>query len=128
MKILSTGCDGGLDSGVTGFWLIEWKKAFSIVLLKFAPGSREAYHNHAFNAVTFWLKGTVVEEDISGAKKSWKPGFRPKLTKREKFHRVIAGDNGAWALSFRGPWNPTWREYRDQRYRTLSSGRLEVAA
>ena len=40
--------DGGKDSGVTGYWLIEWKRGFSIVLLRFSKGSREAYHSHGY--------------------------------------------------------------------------------
>jgi quercetin dioxygenase-like cupin family protein len=53
--------DGGKESGVTGYFLIEWKPLFSIGLLHFKRGSREAFHSHAFNAVTFWLKGEVTE-------------------------------------------------------------------
>lgn len=52
MKILSKSYDGGPDSGVDGYWLIEIKSWFSIVLLHFNPGTREAFHNHAFNALT----------------------------------------------------------------------------
>ena len=57
MKILSKGHDGGPNSGVTGFWIIELKWLFSIVILRFNRGTREAYHTHAFNAWTWWLKG-----------------------------------------------------------------------
>jgi hypothetical protein len=35
---------------VWGWWLVELQRAFSAVLLKFADGSREVYHSHAFNS------------------------------------------------------------------------------
>lgn len=124
MKFLSSSYDGGPDSGVAGFWLVECKPVGSIVLLRFSPGSREAYHSHAFNAVTWWLKGAVVEEDLSGEKRSWKPSLRPKYTRRSKFHRVIAGETGAWALSFRGPWWATWHEFKHGKSTTLGHGRV----
>lgn len=131
VKLFKRGYDGGPDSGVTGYWLIEWKRAFSIVLLHFSPGSREAYHSHAFNAITLWFKGTVREEDVfaklfpGSEPKTWKPG-QIKLTGRSKFHRVIAGDKGAWALSIRGPWQKNWQEYKNDRLINLTSGRVEV--
>ena len=53
--------DGGKDSGVTGYFLIEWKWLFSIAILKFEEGSREAYHSHAFNAYTWWISGKVMK-------------------------------------------------------------------
>jgi hypothetical protein len=54
-KFFYTKPDGGKDSGVTGYFLIEWKPIFSIGILHFKEGTREAYHNHAFNALTWWL-------------------------------------------------------------------------
>ena len=126
MKLFKKSYDGGPDSGVTGYWLIEWKKGFSIVLLNFSPGSRKAYHSHAFNAITFWLKGEVIEEDIDHSRVSWSPSPRLKYTPREKFHKVIAGKKGAWALSFRGPWSDYWQEARDMELVTLTDGRVEV--
>lgn len=39
MKLFSKSHDGGKDSGVTGYWLIESKSLFSIVLLRFSEGS-----------------------------------------------------------------------------------------
>lgn len=104
--------DGGKESGVTGYFLIEWKKVLSIGILHFKEGSREAYHNHAFDAITWWLWGSVVEEIYpSGCRKSFKPSFAPKVTRRNCFHKVIAHE-GSYALTFRGPWSDTWLEYR----------------
>lgn len=127
VKLFKRGYDGGPDSGVTGYWLIEWKRGFSIVLLHFSPGSREAYHSHAFNAVTWWLRGSVLEEDLDGRWKHWRPSHQPKFTPRDKFHRVHGEeDTGAWALSIRGPWAKNWQEYKNDHLINLTSGRVEV--
>lgn len=118
--------DGGKDSGVTGYWLIEWKKGFSIVLLHFSPGSREAFHSHAFNAITLWLKGVVVEDYPHEPSRSWLP-LSFKYTPRNLMHRIIAGNTGAWALSVRGPWSDTWEEIKGGERYTLTHGRVRVA-
>jgi diphthamide synthase (EF-2-diphthine--ammonia ligase) len=60
-RLFSVRSDGGKDSGVTAYFLIEWKPVISIGLLHFKPGTREAYHSHAFNALTWWLQGSVTE-------------------------------------------------------------------
>lgn len=97
------------DSGVTSYSLIEWKERFSIVLLHFSPGSRDAFHNHAFDAYTWWLKGPVIEEfstdGIATVFKVLFPSWRPKYTPKSTLHRIVAGPEGAWALSIRGPWS-----------------------
>jgi len=111
-RFLYKKCDGGKESGVTGYFLIEWKMVCSIGILHFKEGSREAYHNHAFNAVTWWLMGDVVEEHHpSGDHKYFKQSFIPKITNRNCFHKVIARKE-SYALTFRGPWLDTWLEYR----------------
>lgn len=120
--------DGGKESGVTGYFLIEWKKVFSIGILHFKKGSRESYHSHAFNAITWWLTGSVTEETYlefshRRPEKDFKPSFKPKLTKRNKIHKVISHAD-TYALTFRGPWNDTWNEFNDQKGKiTLTHGR-----
>jgi hypothetical protein len=114
--------DGGKDSGVTGYFLIEWKALFSVGFLRFKTGSREAYHNHAFNAVTFWIAGDVIEKCINGETKSFKPSLKPKFTKRSKFHKVIA-IRETWAITFRGPWVDYWNEFKNGNLVTLTHGR-----
>lgn len=126
MKFFKKSYDGGKDSGVTGYWLIEWKGLFSIVLLRFSEGSREAFHSHAFNALTWWLKGAVVEQFQDGAEsKLWGPSLIPKYTKRDNFHKVYAL-KVSWALSFRGPWSKTWKEEKNGEVYTLSNGRVRI--
>lgn len=125
-KICRVSHDGGKDSGVTGYWLIEWKPVFSIVLLKFNKGTRDAFHEHAFNAWTFWLKGKVREEFQNGAVPMiWTPSFKPKYTPRENFHRINALET-SWALCFRGPWKKTWKEEKKGEMYTLTHGREVV--
>lgn len=127
MKIFYKGSDGGPDSGVTGYWLIEWKSVFSVVLLHFSPGSREAFHSHAFNAWTWWLRGDVGEQLLDEAEiKAWWPSLKPKRTLRDCFHRVIAGPQGAWAISFRGPWASRWWEHKAGETYQLQQGRKRV--
>ncbi len=127
MKLFSKGPDGGKNSTVQGFWLIEIKSLFSIVLLKFNPGSRENFHSHAFNAFTFWISGEVDEYLIDGSVLRWKPSLKPKYTPRSNFHKIWALQT-SYALSFRGPWQNTWLEYRPTRqsYVRLTHGRKVV--
>ena len=126
MRVFYSGPDGGKDSGVTGYWLIEWKRAFSIVLLRFKPGSREAFHSHAFNAWTWWLRGDVQEQHLEGGLVPWGPSWKPKRTLKSCFHRVIAGPKGAWALSFRGPWEATWLHHENGETYRLTNGRKRI--
>ena len=126
MKFFKKSYDGGPDSGVTGYWLVEIKPLFSIVLLKFNKGTRDAYHSHAFDAVTLWLKGSVLEHDVYFPDKpdTWKAGDL-KFTPRNKIHMVEALTD-TWALSFRGPWRDFWYEYKDGKIIELTHGRKVV--
>lgn len=136
MKLFRKSYDGGGDSGVTGYWLIECKSLFSIVLLHFGPGSREAFHSHAFNALTWWLKGDVREEFFDKTDpfwnkgeithKDWSPSWKPKWTPKNCFHKIIAGAKGAWALSIRGPWDATWFESKNGETYELGHGRVRI--
>jgi len=121
-RIFYTKPDGGKNSGVTGYFLIEWKPVFSIGILHFKKGSREAYHSHAFNAVTFWLHGSVTEEKIDGTNKNFKGSIRPKHTARTNCHKVIAHKD-TYALTFRGPWLDYWYEIVNGCQINLTHGR-----
>ena len=123
MKILNKSPDGGKESGVTAYMLIEWKGLFSIGLLHFNAGSREAFHSHAFNALTWWLKGSVTEvHHPSGEEKEFSPSFKVKLTKRDCFHKIIAKES-TWAFTIRGPWKDHWQEFKRNRIINLTHGR-----
>jgi len=120
MKLFFKSKDGGSESNVTGYWLIEWKLVFSIVLLRFDKGSREAYHNHAFNALSWVLKGQIDElivnspRDYDSPTSDWRcyrPSWIPVYTPRERMHKVFGIADKTWVISFRGPWVETWKEW-----------------
>lgn len=124
-KLFCKRFDGGEKSGVTAYFLIEWKAVFSIAILHFKEGSREAYHSHAFNALTWWLKGRVLEKKVSGESKYFKASFIPKFTPRTNCHKVIAKED-TYALTFRGPWLDYWYEIINNRKVILTHGRKIV--
>lgn len=111
MRFLEWAKDGGPDSHVTGFYIVEIKKLFSIVLLRFEEESREAYHSHAFKALTWILKGKFMELSLPLGSKLFAPSLKPKYTPRRKFHKVFSVTGTTWALTFRGPWKDVWYEY-----------------
>jgi hypothetical protein len=101
-------------------------------------GSREAYHSHAFNAVSWVLKGQLTEHPIAWTYypvrqfmelpvNIYRRCFRPVHTPRNMMHKVeSAGDT--WVISFRGPWTKKWMEYlpEEHRFVTLTNGREEL--
>jgi hypothetical protein len=125
MRWFYRGKDGGYESTVWGFWLCEIKSLCSIVLLKFENGTRDAYHSHAFDCVSWVLKGSLHERFRSGGYSKYHfPSLRPIITKRDTFHQVESIGR-TWVLSFRGPWAKQWQEYlpAERRTVTLTSGR-----
>lgn len=128
MRIWEKVKDGGPDSPVIAYVLIEIKSLFSVMVLHFT-GTRENYHSHAFNAVTVWLKGRVKEmmRDKNGVwSREWK-ARNVKFTPRNLLHKIFPYQD-SWALSFRGPWQKYWREYNptEKTYTTLTHGRKIV--
>lgn len=127
MKLLYKGKDGGPESTVTGYWLVEIKGLFSIALLCLEDGSREAYHSHAFNALSWLFSGELREDHVDGREAVYKPSLSPIWTSRDTFHKVTSKGR-SWALTFRGPWLPKWHEFlpNENRFRTLTHGRKEL--
>lgn len=125
MKFFFYGKDGGYESTVWGYWLMEIKKLASIVLLRFENGSREAYHNHAFNCISWVLKGKLVENHLDGKIEVHTAGLKPVITKRDTFHKVVS-EGQTWVISFRGPWSKTWNEVVNGQEMTLTEGRVKV--
>lgn len=119
MRFFENAPDGGSESGVTGFYLIEIKSLFSIVLLRFEPKVRKVFHNHAFNAVTWILRGELEEEriypsvDVFARWRRYRPSIFPKLTSRANVHRVHT-TVPTLTITFRGPWWRYWVEYRPE--------------
>lgn len=125
MKFFSVGKDGGPESSVTGYWLVEIKWLFSIVVLRFDGPSRDAYHDHAFNSVSWLLRGRLIETMLDGRINDYLASFWPIVTLRSCNHKVDS-DGVSWVLSFRGPWRSTWKETRADGEHVLTHGRIEV--
>lgn len=130
MKILWNDKDGGADSRVH-CWGIESKGFGSVLLLLFHEGSREAFHTHAFNSVSWLLRGKL-DECFYGCDyptlthvASW----RRIKTFRYTFHMVAGVAPRSWVLSFRGPWVDTWKEFlpRIKKLITLTHGRKVIS-
>lgn len=128
MRLFQKTKDGGPESPVDAYFLCEFKSLFSIALLKFKEGKREAFHNHAFNACTWLLKGDMIEEESDGETTKYKFSIIPKITTRSKLHRVKALTD-SWCFTIRGPWKKTWKEYDEKTDETtvLTHGRKVVS-
>jgi hypothetical protein len=74
------------------------------VLLCFDEGSREAYHTHAFHAVSWVFKGCLKEVVLGKEDEPiyLRPSIFPVFTARSRFHRVFGVGKKSWAISFRG--------------------------
>lgn len=127
MKFLHYGKDGGPESTVHGFWLVEIKSLFSVALLRFSKGSRDSYHSHAFNCISWVLSGRLKEHLLLGRDRVYEPSLKPVFTYRDTFHRVVS-EATSWVFTIRGPWAETWREYDPNigTFTTLSDGRKIV--
>lgn len=109
MKFLSYGKDGGKDSTVHGFWLVEIKGLFSVALLRFSDGTRDAFHSHAFDALSWVLSGELQEE-VWDASRTYRPSLLPIFTSRSCIHRVRSRGI-SWVFTLRGPWLKEWLEF-----------------
>lgn len=125
MRFLNKTKDGGPESPVDAFFLFEVKPFASIAILRFNKGKREAFHTHAFNALTWYLCGDLVEEKIDGTLTAYKRSLSPKVTKRDNNHRVLANKT-SWCLTIRGSWNDTWTEDTEKQTIMLTHGRKIV--
>jgi hypothetical protein len=96
MKFLARRKDGGGESTVTGYWLVEIKSLFSICLLRFEGKSRNAFHNHAFNCFSWVLKGRLKETHLYGDVAYHHASPVPFVTSRKHFHRVDSATPVTW--------------------------------
>ena len=120
--------DSGLESAVTGYWFIESKKFFSILLLKFEGKSREAFHTHAFNCFSIVLKGKITETMLSGSVRTYSIWDGVFLLIGIHFIKLIQMVLLLF-LNFRGPWTDKWKEFLPgmNKYLTLTHGRKVVS-
>lgn len=133
MKFLEVSKDGGPDSSVWAYWLFEIKSLASVALLRFEGASRDAYHSHAFDCVSWVLRGELAEDVLDPEGDAdlnrYPASLRPVVTRRETFHKVdsVRTDGPTWVLTFRGPWVDRWREWSAERgHETLTHGRRVV--
>ena len=118
--------DVGPESPVDAFFLVEIKSLFSIAVLRFNRGSRENYHSHAFNALTWFISGDLEEDIYVFKNHKYKRSLLPKVTKRSCVHKVIAHKT-SWCFTIRGPWADIWHEVdKDGKLITLTHGRKIV--
>lgn len=133
MKLLWNAKDGGEESRVW-CWGVESKRFGSVLLLKFARGSREALHTHAFNSLSWVLRGSLLEThkalfgDGFGLIEIHHPSFHPVVTRRTTFHMVDGVFPANWVITLRGPWVDEWREFLPKlgRFIRLTHGRKEL--
>lgn len=135
MKLFKKARDGGAESNSVAYFLIEWKKGFSIALLRFEGPSRQVFHTHAFNAISWVLSGELKEHERRKSptgsatyhlNRAYKRSLKPIITPRSMEHQINT-DGPAWAITFRGPWIDTWKEWRPKlgKYVGLTHGRKE---
>lgn len=131
MRFLQKTKDGGKESTVDAYFLIEIKGLFSIALLKFNKGSRANYHSHAFDALTWFIKGDMEEHRLydngTVTVKKYKQSIFPKITKRNNMHKVFANKT-SWCFTIRGRWEKEWQEINPttNMRETLTHGRKVV--
>jgi hypothetical protein len=113
MKFLTITKDGGEESTVLGLHADRGQKPIQRdPAAVFEDGSRDAYHSHAFNCISWVLRGRLEEERIgwdAPGKYVHEAGAKPVLTARTHLHKVVSVGR-TWVLTFRGPWAKTWTE------------------
>lgn len=103
--------DGGPESKVYMYGY-ENKNGYSLLLLRFEDGSRDAFHSHAFGAISWLMKGHLQEYYFTDPQKivAYFPSFHPIMTPFHLIHKVVSFGR-SWVLSLRGPWKRTWLEF-----------------
>ena len=128
MKLFSFSKDGGPKSNVLGLWFIEAKSLFSAALLRFSDKSRDEFHSHAFDSLSWVLSGSLTEQHLDGRMQRHHPSIKPVVTAKSTFHRVAA-DDVTWVFTLRGPWDKTWFERTPEgRLNILGWGRRLLAS
>lgn len=124
--------DGGPESHVWAYGL-EVKWLCSVLVMRFEDGSRDAYHDHAFDAVS-WVVNREgrLQEYLYGSERpdpecDYTRTAVPIVTPSSRLHRVVSVGR-TWVLTFRGPWARTWREVTPEGARVLTHGRKQVNA
>lgn len=120
--------DGGPESKVSMYG-VEFKSLFSVLLLRFELGSREAFHSHAFNSWSVVLSGGLNEHfpDEKNPNGLWHFPLQSIVkTYRDTVHKVYGWNRTNWVLSLRGPWVKNWFEIQNNERTDLTVGRKKV--
>lgn len=117
--------DGGPFSKVK-CWGIEIKSLFSVLVCKFDEGSRDAFHNHAFNSYSLLFMGALCEQVHGFYAPVIYKGFTYIKTPRERFHKVSGIEKNNWILTIRGPWKSEWKEINNLGNQILTHGRRVI--
>lgn len=125
IKLLWNKKDGGPESNVV-CWGIEIKSLFSILVLNFKQGSREAFHSHAFNSISWLFSGALKETFLVKDSVLYVPNIKPIIIKKDPPHKVYGIFKNNWVVSFRGPWQKTWVDVEPNTTKTLTHGRKVV--
>lgn len=131
------------------FVLFEHKRLFSIIFFYFkGDGWQDRWHTHAFNAISFKLFGSYLEDSLHHSRYRLVSGplwFIPepdpesefvsvikkrteliKYFPRDSFHK-LGHSNGCMTMLLSGPWKPQWVEVHDNGTTThLNWGRSNV--
>lgn len=127
LLVCEGGKDGGPESKVWGFWLVQAKSLFTVAILRFDEGSREVFHSHAFNSISWVLSGELEEHLHEGGTQTYRPSLKPVRTWRDTVHKVYGLAPKTWVLTFRGPWVDRWYEVVPERgVVNLTHNRVEV--
>jgi hypothetical protein len=122
------------EQRVSELTILEWKKLFSLKLFHFhkTAGKQDRFHTHAFNAVSFLLKGNYTEEVVKDGRVVALPRNRSRLIfiPKNEYHRVTKGE-GCYTLLLTGPWGAEFKELRslgDSHYQEvfLGAGRTDL--
>lgn len=114
--------------------LLEWKPLFSIKLFNFhrTDGSQDRFHTHAFNAISFLLKGNYIEEVIEDGRvvRLNRNRSRVLFIPADQYHRITRSA-GCRTLLITGPWGAEFKELRSvDGYQfqevTLGEGRVDI--
>ena len=116
------------DQAVSQFILFECKFLFSIIFYYFheSEGFQDRFHDHAFNAISLKIFGEYEEHILSNDKNTYIIKKRTEIFKyfpKNVFHR-ISKSNGCLTLLFSGPWDFSWKEYKNGIITKYTSGRI----
>lgn len=117
--------EGHLDK----YTLFENKSLFSVYFHVFNTVEQDRFHTHAFDAVSFVLRGSYEEEQKlpSGIVIKKKVGVGVRYIPKDYNHRLLRSEPDTMSLLFAGPWVRYWTEENRSFTRTLTWGRREVS-